>query len=233
MNVEYLQSLHEQADGHVNWLKDGLKGYMFDRKGRFAFPGMELEIEKGRDSYSVGKDLADAINTMREKDREAFAAATIKVFRDMPLDEEVGIPIAKELLILGTLLHADGMPEAIADKISSIPNNETGMNLFYRCYEVMLDFADTKKSSVTEPLLKMVADPKFYDKQSEFMLVALADTDPANIPSYFSMLKQKLISAFQSANHFDKRKEILMTALAKRGVDPVTLKQISNELILS
>jgi hypothetical protein len=122
----------------ASWLYKGLREYLFEKKGRYAFPGAENFIEQQED---ISLDIAEIVKALSEADSDTFKKASVAVFRAMKLDTATEIGIGKEILRICAHLNASDIVGVLKQKESELKSNSIDPGFYDLVKEVVRDMS--------------------------------------------------------------------------------------------
>jgi hypothetical protein len=189
---EDLKLLRGQPVGWFErWLKLGLQEYLFERQGRYAFPGAEDFIEQGEGD--IASDLARIGRALTARDLENFATGVTNLLENLDFSGEHGAVVAIILLKLGAGIGATGISRVIAEKAFTIPDTQTGRQLYEIAFSLADQLADIERADAVACLRHLISLPRLFRiNLSGRALVALSKAQPREFPAHFELLRRAL-----------------------------------------
>ncbi|WCM28580.1 hypothetical protein NDN01_06565 [Sphingomonas sp. QA11] len=179
------------AEWFQQWLGLGLREYLFERRGRYAFPGAEPFIEQGEGN--IASDLVIIAGALGVRDRHSFGQGLIALLASLDFGTDFGAIIAAYLIELGVGVRAAGMPRIIANKAFSIQPTESGRKLYELAFTVAGQLADLEAEDTVICLRHLINQPRlFRSSLSGRALLALCKARPRAFPDHFDLLRKPL-----------------------------------------
>jgi hypothetical protein len=183
-----------RIDQYAAWLKVGLQEYMFERRGRRAFPGTENYIEQQGD---ISEDIAAIVKALNFRDQEEFRRASAVALRSLDFSIERDALVSQEILRLGAKIRALDLLKVLAEKAFTLPDNTNTDRLYELAFEFARDLADMKRPDALDCLHHLIRVPKrFREALSGSALFALTEADPDDFANHFDLLRQPLDRMF-------------------------------------
>ncbi len=205
------------------WLRTGLFEFLFERKGRNAFPGADRFIEEQSD---VSEDLAVVARALGERDRENLRAAGVIVLRELNFSDERESIVAELVLRLGAKIKALGMLEVLAEKSFRKFPGPKGTRLYTLAFEFARDLADLSQPYAWQCLRHLILmDEYFHPGLAGPALIALTEAAPNEFRASFDLLVDSLDAFYgyepNSSGIVDKApaRKRLLSAILERLLD--------------
>jgi hypothetical protein len=211
------------------WLRLGLKEYLFERRGRYAFPGAEDFIEQGEGD--IANDLTLIGRSLSSRDLDNFSTAVTHSISGLDFTDARGATVAITLMKLGAGIHARGISRVVADKAFSIPDTQIGRQLYELAFSLAGQLADIEREDAIACLRHLINLPKLFRYElSGRALLALTKADPREFPAHFELLRPALDRRFglasnsqQEENRRRRQRQRLIAALIAIVPDPTLL----------
>lgn len=196
----------ESAAWFEEWLRLGLREYLFEGCGRRAFPGAEIFIEQGEGN--IASDLAVIARALSARERDAFNKGLAAALASLDFSVDDDAVIATSLIELGAATAASGLSRVLADKAFSIQNSAAGNKLYQIAFSVAGQMAEIDGQETLVCLRHLVGLPRLF--RPEFAgraLIALTKAQPRAFPAHFDSLREPLEARYGTLSYSDPGEE--------------------------
>src|SRR5579859_4833052 len=142
------------SEWFADWLRLGLEEFLFERRGRAAFPGAERFIDQP--DKNVTDDLKLIGGALGARNKDAFRKGLVRALRSLDFSKRRDLVIGAHLVALGAGLGVAGVLAVIADKAYTIPESMEGRRLYDLAFDVAAQLPDIEPNDTVRCLRYLV-----------------------------------------------------------------------------
>lgn len=175
----------------ATWLINGLRGYLLNKEGYWAFAPIDEKPSKlwvqpaDRDSYTVSEDIEKMVFQKLDSEKQVLFRTGAVVALDQLEVVASNLPLFEELFLLVAYIKAHGFVVASTKHLLSglFELDRPGGSLFDLAYDVLYELSASKEDPV---YLLAYARSKYFkhDVYSGLLLEKLAKIDPEHFSNH-------------------------------------------------
>ncbi len=184
-----------RASDYLGWLESGLKGYLLDGKGAWAFPGAIDSLASRSDLQEGLKAFYDSLDGEQQVE---FKKAVVDLLETMPPESRF-IPVFANLLSLASLLPAPEvlrvLPKRIGNGYFGFKNGVTEDDLFGIAVRTVAKL-NAPREDALKCLRRFVKSRNFQVAYAGTILVALSQADEDGFVAHMRLMRPDLQAMF-------------------------------------